>query len=165
MVAVFTCETTKNEARLLGRGKKWNAPDNGNNNNWSLTQVLILSLLILSEQWRTFFLNYSYIRYPGYRWNTGEIHSGWLLQRHGISTASFLSSNKKTVCLRNRLIDLFSLYVLFSHFRPCDATRGNSFFQMSSYARANVRIINERTKGKFAWGQHVVWNGKTKCTS
>ena len=46
-------------------------------------------------------------------------------------------------------LDLFSLYVLFSHFRPRDATRGNSFFQMSSYARANLRITNEKTKGKF----------------
>ena len=46
------------------------------------------------------------------------------------------------------LIDLFSLYVLFSHFRPRDATRGNSFFQMSSYARANVRIINDKNKRK-----------------
>ena len=44
------------------------------------------------------------------------------------------------------LIDLFSLYVLFSHFRPRDATRGNSFFQMSSYARANVRMTNEKNK-------------------
>ena len=41
-------------------------------------------------------------------------------------------------------IDLFSLYVLFSHFRSRDAARGNSFFQMSSYARANVRITNEK---------------------
>ena len=46
-----------------------------------------------------------------------------------------------------RHIDLFSLYVLFSHFRPRDATRGNSLFQMSSYAPANVRITNEKTKG------------------
>ena len=46
------------------------------------------------------------------------------------------------------LIDLFSLYVLFSHFRPRDATRGNSFFQMSSYARANVRITNAKKKRK-----------------
>ena len=46
-------------------------------------------------------------------------------------------------------IDLFSLYILLSHFRPRDATRGNSFFQMSSYARANLRITNEKTKGKF----------------
>ena len=46
-----------------------------------------------------------------------------------------------------RHINLFSLYVLFSHFRPRDATRGNSFFQMLSYARANVRITNETTKG------------------
>ena len=45
-------------------------------------------------------------------------------------------------------VDLFSLYVLFSHFRPRDATRGNSFFQMSSYARANVRITNEKNKRK-----------------
>jgi len=44
-------------------------------------------------------------------------------------------------------IDLFSLYVLFSNLRPRDATRGNSFLQLSSYARANVRIINEKTKG------------------
>ena len=43
-------------------------------------------------------------------------------------------------------IDLFILYILFSHFRPCDATRGNSFFQMSSYAHANVHITNEKNK-------------------
>ena len=47
------------------------------------------------------------------------------------------------------VIDLFSLYILFFHFRPRDATRGNSFFQMSSYARANLRITNEKTKGQF----------------
>ena len=67
--------------------------------------------------------------------------------------------------LRKCTIDLFSLYILFFHFRPRDATRGNSFFQMSSYARANLRITNEKTKGKFPWGHHVVWSGKTKCTS
>ena len=39
-------------------------------------------------------------------------------------------------------MDLFSWYVMFSHFTPRDATRGNSLFQMSSYARANVRIKN-----------------------
>ena len=54
------------------------------------------------------------------------------------------------------LIDLFSLYGLFSHFRPRDATRGNSFFQMSSHARANLRITNAKTKGKFPCGHHVV---------
>ena len=43
-------------------------------------------------------------------------------------------------------IDLLSLYVLFSHFRLRDATRGNSFLQMSSYARANVRITNDKNK-------------------
>ena len=45
-------------------------------------------------------------------------------------------------------IDLFGLYVLFSHFRPRDAIRGNSFFQMSSYALANVRITNDKNKKK-----------------
>ena len=46
-------------------------------------------------------------------------------------------------------IDLFSLYGLFSHFRPRDAALENSSFQVSSYARANVRIICEKTKGTF----------------
>jgi len=45
-------------------------------------------------------------------------------------------------------IDLFSTYVLFSHFRPRDITRGNRFFQMSSYVRANVLITNEKNKRK-----------------
>ena len=63
------------------------------------------------------------------------------------------------------LIDHFSLYVLFSHFRPRDATLKNSFFQVSSYARANARITCEKTKGTFPWEHHVVWNGKTKRTS
>ena len=52
------------------------------------------------------------------------------------------------ICPRSEAIDLFSLYVLFSHFRPRDATRGNSFFQMSSYARANLRITNDKKKRK-----------------
>ena len=56
----------------------------------------------------------------------------------------YLSNREQRV-----VIDLFSLYILFSHFRPRDATRGNSSFQMSSYARANLRITNEKTKGKF----------------
>ena len=54
-------------------------------------------------------------------------------------------------------IDLFSLYVLFSHFRPRDATRGNSFFQMSSYARANVRITNEK-KQKANSHEGITWS-------
>ena len=53
-------------------------------------------------------------------------------------------------------IDLFSLYVLFSHFRPRDATGGNSFFQMSSYARANVRITNEKKQKENSMRHHVV---------
>ena len=56
-----------------------------------------------------------------------------------------------------KAIDLFSLYVLFSHFRPRDATRGNSFFQMSSYARANVRITNEK-KQKENSHEGITWS-------
>ena len=63
------------------------------------------------------------------------------------SSASGLVINCQLVGLLGAK-DLFSLYVLFSHFRPRDATRGNSFFQMSSYARANLRITNEKTKRK-----------------
>ena len=58
----------------------------------------------------------------------------------------------------NTAIDLFSLYILFSHFRPRDATRGNSFFQMSSYARANVRITNEKNKMRASRG--LTWENK-----
>ena len=47
------------------------------------------------------------------------------------------------------LIDLFSLCVLFSHLRTRDATLANSLFQTSSYARANVHMTREKTKGKF----------------
>ena len=61
----------------------------------------------------------------------------------------FFSDVIKSTTFANKvLIDLFSLYVLFSHFRPRDATRGNSFFQMSSYARANLRITIEKNKRK-----------------
>ena len=54
-------------------------------------------------------------------------------------------------------IDLFSLYDLFSHFCPRDATRGNSFFQMS-YARANVRITNEKKKQKENSHEGIAWS-------
>ena len=61
-----------------------------------------------------------------------------------------------------KAIDLFSLYILFSQFRPREVTLGNCFFQLPPYARAHVRMIFENTKGKFPWEYHVVWNGKTK---
>ena len=40
----------------------------------------------------------------------------------------------------------FQLVHFVFPFKPRDATRGNSFFQMSSYARANLRITNEKQK-------------------
>ena len=38
-------------------------------------------------------------------------------------------------------MDLFSLYVLLSHFRARDISVGNSFFEISSYARACVNNL------------------------
>ena len=96
------------------------------------------------------------------QWNSnGLLKASKPFRKNKFSSNTILLSWPKT----QSPIDLFSLYVLLSHFRPRDATRGNSFFQMLSYARANVRITNENTKGKFPWGHHVVWNEKTKHTS
>ena len=55
-----------------------------------------------------------------------------------------------------------SLYVLFFHFRPRDATRGNSFFQMARYARANVRIANEKKKQKENSHEGITWSKMAK---
>ena len=49
-------------------------------------------------------------------------------------------------------IDLFSLYVLFSQNRSCDNTLENCFFQIPSYSRAYVRIIQEKTKSQVPLG-------------
>ena len=51
-------------------------------------------------------------------------------------------------CLTS-LIDLFSLYVLFSQYRSCDNTLENCFFQISSCSRAYVRT--KRQSVKFPW--------------
>ena len=55
------------------------------------------------------------------------------------------------------------LYVLFSHFRLRDATRRNRFFQMSSSARANARITNEKNKRKIPMraSRGLKWENKT----
>ena len=78
-----------------------------------------------------------------------------------IGEDSMMSS--QALDLHAGLIDLFSLYVLFSHFRPRDATRGNSFFQMSSYARANVRITNAENKRQIPMraSRGLKWENKT----
>ena len=60
-------------------------------------------------------------------------------------------------------MDLFSLYVLFSHFRPCDVTPGNSFFQMSSSARAYGMHNVCKNKKKIPLGTSLglKWENKT----
>ena len=59
-------------------------------------------------------------------------------------------------CLTS-LIDLFSLYVLFSQYRSCDNTLENCFFQISSCSRAYVRT--KRQSVKFPWD--LYWENKT----
>ena len=46
------------------------------------------------------------------------------------------------------LIDLFSLYVLFSQYRSCDNTLENCSSQISSYSRAYLCVIYEKTNGQ-----------------
>ena len=58
-------------------------------------------------------------------------------------------------------IDLFSLYFLFSHFRPRDVTLENSFFQMLSYAHAYVRITYDKTKENSLENIDLKWENET----
>ena len=62
-------------------------------------------------------------------------------------------TNFVTWCLTS-LIDLLSLYVLFSQYRSCDNTLENCFFQISSCSRAYVC----RHKNKFPWD--LYWENK-----
>ena len=65
-----------------------------------------------------------------------------------------------------RAIDLFSLYVLFSQYMSCDNTLENCFFQISSYSRAYLRVIYEKTMGQVPLGPLLEKPvcGKTKHT-
>ena len=76
--------------------------------------------------------------------------------------SKFKRTRSRSYCV-SLSIDFFSLYGLFSHFRPRDGTRGNSFFQMSSWARANVRIINEKNKSQTPMraSRGLKWENKT----
>ena len=52
-----------------------------------------------------------------------------------------------------KLIDLFSLFVLFPQHRSPENPLGNCFFfQISSYSRAYLRIIYEKTMGQVSLG-------------
>ena len=69
-----------------------------------------------------------------------------------------------TIC---QTIDLFSLYVLFSQYRPRDALQGISliFFIYYAYPRTGCTRIRRHLQETVLWGtNHVVWNGKTKHT-
>ena len=65
------------------------------------------------------------------------------------------------MCAYLRAIDLFSLYVLFPHFRPRDGTPENCFFQILSYARVSTyssihtKLIKD--KRQTPWEHHVIW--------
>ena len=58
-----------------------------------------------------------------------------------------------------RSIDLTSLYVLFSQYKSRSNTLGNSFFQISFYLRAHLRLTVKRQWGKFPWD--LYWENKT----
>ena len=64
---------------------------------------------------------------------------------------------------RSYNIDLFSLYLLFSNSRPRDVTLGNSFFQMSSYARAYLCVNLWKNKRKIPpeASHGLKWENKT----
>ena len=71
------------------------------------------------------------------------------MQAHCYTNPGYWRKMMLAFILTIEAIDLFSLYILFSHFRPRDVTLGKTFFEMSSYAREYVRITYEKTKGKF----------------
>ena len=49
-------------------------------------------------------------------------------------------------------IDLFYLVSFVFQYRSCDNNLENCFFPISSYSRAHVRIIYEKTKGQVPLG-------------
>ena len=68
---------------------------------------------------------------------------------------------RKSPCKRDTIV--FSCFHSINriHFRPLDDTLGNCSFEMSSHARAYVRINYEKTDGKFPWEYHLLRIEKT----
>ena len=63
------------------------------------------------------------------------------------------------------LIDLFSLYVLFSHFTPRDATPGNGLMHVQMYAEL-MKKQKENSHEDITWtemGQQNVQAKKVHC--
>ena len=80
---------------------------------------------------------------------------------NGVVKVCLSLDNDKLVDSPQLTIDLFSLYILFSQCRSCVVTLESCFFEISSYSRAYVRIIYEKTKGKSLWEHHMTYIGKT----
>ena len=100
---------------------------------------------------------------------SSDQNAEFFLPKSAISASEQEGINFKTQPLTLKLfvtiynaIDLFSLYVLFSQYRSRDNTLGNRFFQISSYSRAYLRIVYEKTMGQGSPGTFI---GKTKHTS
>ena len=72
---------------------------------------------------------------------------------------SFLVVTIIFIIIKSKLagVNRQSLYVLFSHFRARDGTPENCFFQMSSYARAYVFIMENITRISLG----LNWENKT----
>ena len=62
-------------------------------------------------------------------------------------------------------IDLFSFRGLLPHFRPCDDSLENSWFQSFKLSRIFKRVIFRRSKEHFSREYHVIWNGNENCPS
>ena len=75
--------------------------------------------------------------------------AGVLSERCTRVSHSLHPPQKGLICLGALLIDLFSLYVLFSLCRSRANTLENCFIQILFYLRAYVRIICEKIKGHF----------------
>ena len=78
------------------------------------------------------------------------VPADWLHPDGRPSPHTLASWLKGKTCV-SLVIDLFSLYVLLSHFRPSDVSLGNM-----SCTRLSVHIRREKTDGKFPWERHVV---------
>ena len=76
------------------------------------------------------------------------VHLFLYLLRFPFVIASSLSHWISLLWSDENRIDLFSLYVLFSHFSPRDGTPENCFFQIQSYARASMCMCMHNFKMK-----------------
>jgi len=62
-------------------------------------------------------------------------------------------------------VDLFNFRGLLPHFRPCDDSLENSWFQSFKLSRIFKGVIFRPSKEHFSREYHVIWNGNENCPS